>query len=407
MRRAGRAFLQRGLFDFGWRHHSRTLTATPTRSCLELIITTKLTSLARTIRTHLIHSVVVIVTVATCTGQDVSRIDQVLTSYVSRGMFMGSVLIARGDELVFSKGYGSANLEWRIPNSPSTKFRIGSLTKQFTAAAVLLLEERGKVRIEDPVKVYLPEAPAAWDKVTVFSLLTHTSGIADYTRFSSIQSLKVFPATADEIVTWFRDKPLEFPPGEQFSYSNSGYALLGYLIERISGRSYEQFVEENIFMPLGMKDSGYDSNSIITNRAAGYSPGVCTISRTPPCPGPVNAAFIDMSVAYAAGALYSTTLDLWRWEQALFGGKLLSARSVLKMTTPYKSNYGFGLLVDTASARRVIRHNGGIEGFNTYLAYYPDDKMTIVVLGNLNGRAPDEIGPILGRLAHGEAVCCY
>lgn len=316
---------------------------------------------------------------------------------------MGSVLIARDNESVFSRGYGSANLEWNIPNSPSTKFRIGSLTKQFTAASILLLEERGKIRIEDPVKRYLPDAPATWDSVTVFSLLTHTSGVADFTRFPNFQSLKVFPATAEDIVAWFRDKPLDFPTGEQFSYSNSGYALLGYLLEKISGRSYKQFVEENIFMPLGMKDSGYDSNTILTNRAAGYSPGVCTITRTPPCSGPVNAAFVDMSVPYAAGGLYSTTLDLWRWEQALFGGKLLSARSVLKMTTPYRSNYGFGLAADVTSAGRVIYHNGAIDGFHAFLAYYPDDKVTIVVLGNLDGSAPDEIGVTLGRLAHGES----
>jgi len=364
------------------------------------------TSFARTLRTHVIHSVILIAlfTLPTCSAQDTAPIDQLVTSYVSNGRFMGSVLIARDDALVFSRGYGSANLEWNIPNSPSTKFRIGSLTKQFTAASVLLLEERGKIRIEDPVKAYLPDAPAAWDNVTVFSLLTHTSGIADFTRLPNYESLKVFPATAEEIVAWFRDKPLEFPTGERFSYSNSGYALLGYLIEKISGRTYKQFVEENIFMPLGMKDSGYDSNIVITNRAAGYSRGVCTITRTPPCGGPVNAAFIDMTVPYAAGALYSTTLDLWRWEQALFGGKLLSAGSLLKMTTPYKGNYGFGLAVGTATPRRVIFHNGGIEGFNTFLAYYPEDKMTIVVLGNLNGPAPDEIGPLRGKLAHGEDV---
>jgi len=366
----------------------------------------RLTSLARAIRRHVIYSVVLIalLTLPTCSAQDMSPIDQLVTSYVSNGRFMGSVLVARNDALVFSRGYGSANLEWNIPNSPSTKFRIGSLTKQFTAASVLLLEERGQIRIEDPVRVYLPDAPAAWDNVTVFSLLTHTSGITEFTRLPSYRSLKTLPATPEAIVAWFRDEPLDFPTGEQFRYSNSGYVLLGYLIERISGRSYKQFVEENIFMPLGMKDSGYDSNTIMTNRAAGYTPGVCTSSRTPPCPGPVNAALIDMSVPYAAGGLYSTTLDLWRWERALFGGKLLSSRSVLKMTTPHMSNYGFGLVVAGTGAQQVIWHNGGIEGFHTFLAYYPDDNVTIVVQGNLNGPAPDEIGPLLGKLAHGEDV---
>jgi CubicO group peptidase (beta-lactamase class C family) len=225
---------------------------------------------ARTIGTHFVHSVVVaLFSVVTCSAQDVSRIDQVLTSYFASGKFMGSVLVARGENLIFSKGYGSANLEWNIPNSPSTKFRIASIGKQFTAAAILLLEERGKIRLDDSVKVYLSDAPASWDNVTVFRLLTHTSGIPDYTRLPNFKSLEPFPATPEQIVSWFRDKPLDFQPGERISYSNSGYILLGSLIEKVSGRSYGDFVAENIFKPLGMSDSGYDSNTIITNRAAG------------------------------------------------------------------------------------------------------------------------------------------
>ncbi len=351
---------------------------------------------ATLIRTLVFGVVLTLVSATTGSAQDVARIDQVVSSYASAGRFMGAVLVARGDEVLFSRGYGSANLEWSVPNAPSTRFRIASLTKQFTAAAILLLEEHGKIRLDDPVKVYVPDAPATWDDVTIFRLLTHTSGIPDYTRFSNFRSLQRSPATAEQIMSWFRDKPLEFRPGERFAYSNSGYILLGYLIEKLSGRSYAQFVTENILAPLGMNDSGYDAAAVvIPNRASGYVPGPH---------GPMNAGFVDMSVPYAAGALYSTTGDLSRWEQALFGGKLLSAQSVSRMTTPFKSNYAFGLMVDTTRVGRVIYHNGGIDGFNAYLAYYPDDKVTIVVLANVSGRSPDEIGSILGRLAHGETV---
>ncbi|HKV04107.1 MAG TPA: serine hydrolase [Candidatus Acidoferrales bacterium] len=327
---------------------------------------------------------------------DVARMEQVIQSYVSNGQFMGAVLVARGSDIVLDKGYGFANLEWKVPNSPSTRFRLGSVTKQFTAACILLLEERGKLSVSDPVKKYMPDAPAAWEKITIFNLLTHTSGIPNFTGFPDYASTEPFAATPAQLVARFRDKPLDFQPGEKWSYSNSGYVLLGYLIEKISGQTYEKFVQENIFMPLGMKDSGYDSNSaVIPRRASGYSPGPH---------GPVNAGFINMTIPFSAGGLYSTTGDLLLWEQGLFGGKLLSAASLAKMTTPFKNDYAFGLGVRTVSGHEVIDHGGGIEGFDTHLAYYPDDKMTVVVLGNLNGQAPDEIAGKIGAIALGEKV---
>ena len=295
-----------------------------------------------------------------------------------------------------SKGYGFANLEWDIPNSPTTKFRLGSITKQFTAACILLLEERGKLKVDDPVKKYMPDAPAAWDKVTILNVLTHTSGIPSFTDFPDYESTEAIPTTPEKLVARFRDKPLEFQPGEKWKYSNSGYVLLGYLIEKISGESYEKFVQENIFTPLGMKDSGYDSNSaIIRHRAAGYSPGPN---------GPQNTGFIHMSIPFAAGALYSTTEDLLRWEQGLFGGKVLSPAPLQKMTTPFQHDYACGLGVRMVNGHKLIEHGGGIEGFNTQLSYYTEDKLTVVVLGNLNGSAPNDIATKLAALAHGEKV---
>jgi CubicO group peptidase (beta-lactamase class C family) len=337
------------------------------------------------------------VLVSTCLAQDnVARMEQVVRSYVDAKQFMGSVLVARDGKVILSKGYGSANLEWDVPNSPSAKFRLGSITKQFTAACILLLEERGKLKVEDPVKKYMPDAPAAWDKITIFHLLTHTSGIPSFTGFPDYRSTEAIATTPEQLVARFRDKPLEFQPGEKWNYSNSGYVLLGYLIEKISQQSYRQFVQENIFNPLGMKDSGYDSNTeIIAHRASGYEPGA---------KGPANAGYIDMSIPLSAGGLYSTTEDLLRWEQGLMGGKLLSTASLQKMTTPFKSDYAFGLAVHTANGHKVIEHNGGIEGFNTALAYYPDDKLTVVVLANLSGRAPESIAGNLAALAHDEKV---
>ena len=329
-------------------------------------------------------------------AQDVSRMDEVVQYNVSNKKFMGSVLVARGEEILLNKGYGSANLEWNIPNSPATKFRLGSVTKQFTAAAILLLEERGKLKTDDPVKKFMSDAPTAWEKITIYHLLTHTSGIPNFTSFPDYPSQKPFAATPEKLVARFRDKPLDFPPGEKWSYSNSGYILLGYLLEKASGESYEKFVRENIFGPLGMKDSGYDSNSaIIPRRASGYGPGK---------DGPMNAEFIHMSIPFSAGALYSTTEDLLRWQRGLFGGKLLSAASLAKMTTPFKDDYACGVGVRTVNGRRVIDHGGGIEGFNTFLAYYPDDKLTVVALSNLNGGAPQQIVSQLAAIARGEKV---
>jgi CubicO group peptidase (beta-lactamase class C family) len=331
-----------------------------------------------------------------CFAQEAARLDEIVQSYVQNRTFMGSVLVARGAEVLLSKGYGAANLEWDVPNTPSTKFRLGSITKQFTAASILLLEERGRLKLEDPIKSYLPDAPASWDRITIFNLLTHTSGIPNFTSLPEYQSLKLADTPLTKTIAAFRDKPLDFPSGEKMSYSNSGYLVLGYVIEKVTGGSYEQFVRDNIFTPLGMKDSGYDRNSaVIAHRAAGYAPSP---------KGPINAGYIDMSIPHAAGALYSTTEDLLRWEQGLFGGKLLSPASLQKMLTPFKNDYAFGVVVQTTEGRKEVQHAGGIEGFNTFLTYFPDDKLTVVVLANINGPAPGAIAAKLATVAHGGTV---
>jgi CubicO group peptidase (beta-lactamase class C family) len=322
--------------------------------------------------------------------------DHVVQTYVAERNFMGSVLVARGNQVLFSKGYGFANLEWRIPNDAATKFRIASITKQFTAAAILLLEERGKFTLDDPVKKFLPDAPAAWDKITLRNLLTHTSGIPDALDAPASAGVLSVATPPEELVGRFRALPLDFAPGSQFSYSNSGYILLSSLIEKISGASYSDFLRDNIFTPLGMNDSGYDSHStVIPRRAAGYVYGAG---------GFENAAFIDMSIPQGAGGLYSTTGDLVKWNQALFGGKILKPESLSKMTTPFRENYALGLSIESAGSRKIIRHEGEINGFDTSLAYFPADQLTIAVLSNveMDGVHVEDLANELAALVHGD-----
>jgi CubicO group peptidase (beta-lactamase class C family) len=333
---------------------------------------------------------------ATPPGVSTARMDQVARFYVDAHQFMGPVLVARGDEVIFDEVYGSANLEWNIRNTRDTKFRIGSMTKQFTAAATLLLEERGKLKIDDPIKRWYADAPAAWDGITLRHLLGHTSGIPNYTNTPDFGRLSAWRATPEELVKRVQDMPLEFAPGTAMRYSNTGYVLLGIAIEKAGGAGYAAFLKQNFFDPLGMNDTGYDDNAaVLPKRAAGYSPSPN---------GEANAMHVDMTTPFSAGALYSTAPDLLRWQRALYGGKVLSAASLEKMTTKGLGEYGMGLFIGEESGRRRFEHGGGIPGFNAKMAYYPDTGVSVIALSNLNGPGPDDIVDKLGKLAHGDAV---
>ena len=325
-----------------------------------------------------------------------ARMQQIIQNYVDNKSFMGSVLVADHDAIVLNKGYGDADLEWNIANTPDAKFRIGSITKQFTAASVLLLAERDKIKIDAPVKTYFPDAPPAWDKITIRNLLTHTSGIPNFTGGATWDDFKRHDHTPQESIALFRDKPLDFQPGIKFAYSNSNYILLGQMIERVSGMPYAEFLKQNIFTPLQMADTGVDVTSeIILRRVQGYEPTT---------DGFRNADFVSMTIPYAAGFLYSTTGDLLKWERSLFGGKVLKADSLRMMTTGGLGDYGMGLFIRDAAHHGVITHNGSIEGFDTSLNYYPDRQITIIVLGNVKTDAPDKIADQLGKVAYGEKV---
>lgn len=341
------------------------------------------------------YPVLLFVIAATCFAQEASRFAEVVDAFSADEQFMGSVLVAKGSDVVYEKSVGWANAEWRIPNAADTKYRIGSLTKQFTAAAVLLLVEQGKLRLEDPLSKLLPTTPPAWGKVTVQQLLSHTGGVPSFTGFPGYQEWKLHPDDPAKTVARIADKPLEFTPGEKFNYSNTGYMLLGWIVAEVSGQTYEAFLRDHIFEPLGMKDSGYDSNTaMIERRASGYASGP---------KGLLNAPYIDMHVPGGAGALYSTTRDLLRWTEGLFGGKLLKPESLEKMTTPVKSGYGFGVGINTGD-RKMIAHSGGIEGFSARLVYYPESKVTVAVLANMSSPVVGGLTTNLAAVVLGEPV---
>jgi CubicO group peptidase (beta-lactamase class C family) len=314
--------------------------------------------------------------------QLVSRVDEYMDTAVSENKFSGSILIARDGRVLVSKGYGMANFELGVPITPETKFRIGSLTKQFTAMAVMILQERGKWKVQDPVCKYVPECPTAWADVTIHHLLTHTSGIPDLLSFPDFQKTIALPSPVDQTVERFKGKPLEFKPGEKFKYSNSGYVLLGYIIEGVTGRTYEAFLQENIFTPLKMLNTGSDHTElIIKNRAAGYSKRSDAL---------INAPYIDMSIPTGGGSLYSTTGDLFLWDQALYNKKLIQKSSYEAMLKPYSTTdwgdgaaYGWFIGKDRSN-RRYMGFLGGINGFAAQIMRYPDQKVLIVVLSNFS-----------------------
>jgi CubicO group peptidase (beta-lactamase class C family) len=320
-----------------------------------------------------------------------ARVDEYINGLVKANQFSGAVLVARDGRVLVSKGYGFANLEDETPNTPQTRFRLGSITKQFTATAIMMLEERGKLSAQDSICKYVEDCPQAWQAVTIRHLLSHTSGVPNFTSFPEYPKTMTQPATVDSLIARFKDKPLDFQPGERWSYSNSGYVLLGHVIEKLSGKSYEAFLQENIFDPLKMTNTGYDSPArIIKHRAAGYMPRGNVL---------INAPYLDMTIPHAAGALYSTVEDLYLWDQALYTERLISKKSFDAMFTPVKNDYGYGWGISKQYGLTRISHGGGINGFVTYISRYPEAKALVVVLSNFAHANPQAIATELAKMA--------
>ncbi|HEV2915125.1 MAG TPA: serine hydrolase domain-containing protein [Pyrinomonadaceae bacterium] len=342
-----------------------------------------------------------ILVINSCQAQELApKLDDYMKAAVKSGRFSGAILVARNGEALLSKGYGMASLELNVPNEAQSKFRIGSLTKQFTAAAVMMLQERGKLNVRESVCKYVPKCPQAWAGVTLHHLLTHTSGIPDLLGFPDFTKTMGQPSPVAETVARFRDKPLEFKPGEKFSYSNSGYVLLGYIIELVSGTSYEDFLRANIFEPLRMTNSGSDHNDlIIKHRAAGYTKRGEAV---------INAPYIDMTLPTGGGSLYSTVEDMLLWDQALYSDKLLKRGSLDAVFTSYAradwgDGVGYGWFIGKDKAgHRYTGHAGGINGFAAQITRYPEERVLVVVLSNYSFAPVNDIANDLAAIVFGD-----
>ena len=330
--------------------------------------------------------------------QIATEIETYMKSAVEFERFSGSILVARDGRPIVSKGYGMANYEHDVPNTPKTVFRLASVTKQFTAASIMMLQERGKLNVNDPFCKYLTDCPAQWQPITIRQLLTMTSGIPGANAME-LGPLRGLPVPWDQWLEATKKKSLEFVPGESFKYANTGYTLLGFIIERVSGKTYGEFLQENIFAPLGMTQSGYeDPRRIIKYRATGY--------RYLPGEPIANVPYAEMVGLYAAGGIYSTTEDLLLWDQALYTDKLLSRKSLDEMFTPYKDmipgkGYGYGLWTTRKHGRQEIAHGGNLAGFITYISRFPSERVTVIVLSN-NGRGSSgKISTVLSAIVFG------
>jgi CubicO group peptidase (beta-lactamase class C family) len=306
----------------------------------------------------------------------VAQLDEILSRMAVDETFSGSILIAQDGEVLLSWGYGSADRELGISNTPQTRFRLGSVTKQFTAMAILILQSQGRLNVQDPICRYIEDCPAAWEEITIHHLLTHTSGMIVMPSDSSYPET---PITPGELIERFKAAPLDFQPGEMFSYSNCGYWVLGYIIERVSSQSYAAFVQQWIFEPLNMHDSGYDQDA--RGLAAGY---VDQFTAAP-------VEVIDSSFPYSAGALYSTVEDLYRWDQALYTDQLIPRELLDQMFAPQvrmvpdvagSMAYGYGWFVLDDLGRQGVGHGGAIDGFRADILRYPDERITIIILSN-------------------------
>jgi len=306
-------------------------------------------------------------------------------------LFSGAILVAKDGKVIFTKPYGKADYSKNIRNNLKTKFRLCSLTKSFTAMAIMQLEEKGLLSLNDTVSKYITDYPSG-DKITIYHLLTHTSGIVNHTELPSFLKDRMHkPCSITETINTFKNKPLEFKPGEKFEYSNSNYILLGLIIEKVSGTPYGDFVRDNIFKPLEMYNSGFEYHGQeFENFAKGYTFSNDEIT---------DADFRVMSNAHASGALYSTVEDLYRWDRALYTENLIDKSRLNEMFKSRKGKYGYGWGIDEIFNRRVSAHGGDIEGYKAYITRFMDDDICIITLSNLEqapiGRINIDLAAIL------------
>lgn len=311
------------------------------------------------------------------------------------------VLVAKKGVVVYDKSFGSANLELQVPMNSDRVFKLGSITKQFTAVAILQLMEQGKIRLQDPIGNYITELPAATQSITIENLLTHTSGIKDYLQIDYQQPfMERKDFSPKEVIDLFKTVPLEFEAGTKYKYSNSGYFLLGYIIEKVSGKSYASYINDHLLRPLALEQTYFDQgNRLIFNRADGYRKEGKEFK---------NADYWSMSIAYSAGELLSNTHDLFKWHQGLYTYKILKKESLDKAFTPFvlkdgtKVNYGYGFSIMDVNGIKSIGHGGSITGFVTNEMYYPQEDTFVCVLMNFENGEVEDLSLEVAALALGK-----
>jgi CubicO group peptidase (beta-lactamase class C family) len=329
-------------------------------------------------------------------GERTDEIDRYVEARLKKENVPGaSIAVVREGKVIKARGYGLADVELNVPATQHTVYQWASITKQFTAGAIMLLVDAGKIKLSDPVSLYYAHSPPAWSNVTVRHLLTHTSGIKSYTSVRDFQRTLRKDFAPEELIDLVRNEPLEFAPGEKWNYNNTAYFLLGLIIENVSGRSYGDFLAEHIFRPAGMDTARVNQQfEIITNRATGYNVTSNQVLRS---------EFVSPTQPYSAGALVGTVLDLAKWDAALYTDKLFPASVREQLWTPVKLNsgkthpYGFGWQVDELRGHPYVAHGGGIHGFNTYITRFVQDKLTVIVLMNANA---NPVGMANGIAAH-------
>jgi len=322
------------------------------------------------------------------------KIDKLMSTYNEYGNFNGSLLVAQNGKILYKKGFGLANMEWDIPNQVNTKHRLGSITKLFTSMLIVQLASEGKINLDSYISTYLPNYPKPnGDIITIKHLLSHTSGIPNYTESSDFRKLERNELSKDEMLDLFANEKLNFKPGEKYEYSNSGFNLLGIIIEKITGKSYEQVLTEKILSPIKMNNTGYDNyKTILKNRAKGYQRKWNHRSF-------VNSNFIDMSIPFSAGAIYSTVEDLFLWDNALYTEELLS-KKYMNILFDSKDDFWEMPIGNTNEKVLVTGHTGGINGFYTLLTRVPSNKSFIILLNN-TGYAPlEEMTKAINGILH-------
>jgi CubicO group peptidase (beta-lactamase class C family) len=332
--------------------------------------------------------------IAYCAENIADKLDAYLTASEQLKLFSGAVLVAEKDKILLSKGYGMSDYKKMTPNSPETKFRIASLTKAFTAMAVMMLEDKGLLSFDDKLTKYIADYPEG-EKITIHNLLSNTSGIIDHTELPDYDTeRRIFLCSLHKTIDTFKNKPLNFPPGEKFQYSNSNYILLGLIIEKCSGQTYANFLGENIFKPLGMKNSGFERHKHpYENFAKGYKFAGDKL---------VPAKQRVMANAHASGAIYSTVEDMFLWDRALYSDKLIGLDKLRKMFEPFKGGYALGWAVDDRLGKKAVLHAGDTDGFVTMFTRYPDDDVSIIILANLENVIIDKISEDLASVVFGK-----